>query len=493
MLINLHGDTNMTASYLHSFLEKKGFDIRSVHMGRLLYEFLPPTENDKNALKKLSEKINPDAILMSVNSMSFWNGVAVTELFKDIPVIWGGLQPMVDPESCLKHVNIIVRGEGEGAIVDLLKKIKEKKSIDKIENIWIKRGNKIIKNKFRPLLSNLDELPFPDYSPKNKFYILGGKIYKNNPLPHFKYEYNITSSRGCPFSCKYCVNHMYNKMFNNKYLRRRSVNSVMNELREAKKNMPKLKVINFWDDVFINDISWLEDFLEKYNKEIKLPFFAYGNAKYVNDKVIKLLKKSNIIFFDLGLQSGSEYIRKDVFGRIDSDKDILKADKILAEHKITRGYDVIFSEFETEETFREGVDFFLKLKKPFKVQRNVLAYYPNFEITNIALKEKKIKKERIASYGKEVTSQIMSKKESEKFPLMNYYYFFGKKFIPNFFIKYMIKNKWHKKYPKKIVFVGELINKIEHSSYSIKSMISWFSRGEFRYVRNRIFNKKDLI
>ncbi len=482
----------MTAAYLHSFLKNNGHDIKSVHFGRLLYEFSPPTEEDKATLKKLSEEINPDVILMSVNSMSFWNAIDVTNILKNVTVIWGGLQPMVDPESCLKHVDIIIRGEGEGAILELLKNIKENKPIDNIKNVWINKNNNIIKNVFRPLLKNLDELPFPDYSSKNKFYILGGKIYEQNPLPHFKYEYNITSSRGCPFSCKYCANHVYNKVFNNKYLRRRSVDSVMEELRIAKKNFPKIKNINFWDDVFINDISWLKDFLEKYKEEIDLPFFAYGNAKYVNDEVIKLLKESNISFFDLGLQSGSEYIRKDIFGRIDSDEDILKADKILDKYKMRRGYDVIFSEFETEETFREGIDFLLKLKKPFKVQRNVLAYYPNFEITERALRENKITRDRVASYSNSVTSQIMNKKESEKFPLMNYYYFLGKKSIPNSFIEYMMRNNWHNKHSKRMVYVGEMINKIEHLSYSIKSMGYWFFRGEFTYIKNRIFNKRSF-
>jgi len=487
--INLHGDTNMTAAYIHSLLEKNNFEIKTIHFRRLLFALVPPSKKELINLQRVIDKINPEIILMSVNSMSFWDAVKITEMFKNRKIVWGGIQPLIDPERCLKHVEIIVRGEGDETIIDLLKAIKNKKDIHKIKNVWLKKEGEIIKNDFRPLVKNLDQLPFPDYSEKNKIYILGEKVYSKNPLPHSKYSYNITFSRGCPFSCTYCINHFLNRLFRNKYLRKRSVDSVIKELILAKKRFSHLEHINFWDDVFIGDIKWLEEFVKKYKKYIHLPFFAYGNATLVTRKNIALLKEAGLSFFDLGIQSGSEKIRKDIFGRIDSNEQILRADKILHDLNINVGYDIIFSEFETEKEMGEGINFMLKLRKPFKVHRNKLAYYPNFEITKRALKEKKISLKDVASINPNIRTQIITKKEAGKNSLMNYYYFMGYRLIPNFFVKYIFKNKWHIKYPRLLTELGELINRWEHVKYSIKSMFKMLKKGEFRYVQNRLFKK----
>jgi radical SAM superfamily enzyme YgiQ (UPF0313 family) len=204
---------------------------------------------------------------------------------------------------------------------------------------------------------------------------------------------------------------------------------------------------------------------------------------------MKLLKEAGISFFDLGLQSGSEHIRKNIFGRTDTNAAILKADSIINKNGITVGYDLIFSEFETDETIEEGINFLLQLKKPFKVQRNKLAYYPNFDISKIALERGLIKEEDIASMSDKVNTQIMNTRESNKQPLMNYFYFLGRRFVPNSVIRYMLKNKWHINHPKIISRLGAIINKYENTMASIGGMLTLIKKGEYRYVYNRMFKK----
>jgi len=493
LFINLHGDTNMTAAYLHSLIDKAGFDITTVHFRRYLAEVNKPTQTELIILRKVVKKINPEVIMISVNSITFWTAVEVSKLFPTKKIIWGGVQPLIDPESCLKHVNIIIRGEGDEAIIDLLNALQNNKSYDKIKNVWVKKKGKIIKNDFRPLIKDLDALPFPDYSDHNKLYILGNKIYKKNPIPHIKYSYNISFSRGCPFSCTFCINHFYNKIFNYKYLRRRSVDSAIKELLLAKKNSPKIKSIGFWDDIFMNDPKWLKEFAYKYKKYINLPFFAYGNANFITEENMKLLKKAGIHFFELGLQTGSEHIRKNIFKRMDTDEKILKADQIIHKYKIPVGYDLIFSEFENEEDLKNGLKFLLKLKKPFKIGRHKLVYYPNFEITNMALKEGLITLDSVASINPDVKTQEITKKNVEKNAAMNYHYLIGKRYIPNRLILYIFNSKWHKKYPHLLTEMASFINKMENLNYSIKSVFSLLLDGEFKYVYHRLLNKKEFM
>lgn len=491
VFINLHGDTNMTAAYLHSVISKAGFDIKTIHFRRLSYEFNDAKNTEMVLLKRIVKKIDPEIILMSVNSMSFWNAIAITNMFKDKLVVWGGIQPMIDPKRCMDHVNVIVRGEGEGAVIDILNAVKNNHPLDKIKNVWIKKQNKIIKNDFRHLIDNLDELPLPDYSQKNKIYIFGKKVYFNeNPIPHFKYHYETTFSRGCPFSCNYCINHYYNKIFHHKYLRRRSVESAIKELLFAKKMFPKLKSISFWDDIFITDLIWLRKFAEEYKKKINLPFFAYGNAMLVKEETMRILKYAGLTFFDIGVQTGNEKIRKEKFGRVDTDEHIIRANRILNKLKIKHAYDIIFSEFETEKSINRGIKFLLNFKKPYRIFLNKLAYYPNFKITNMAIKEGLINPDNIASVNPKIRTQVgLSEKFERKDIMINYYLIMGKKFIPNSLINYMLNNYWHIKHPSILLNMTKFVDKFNQLNYLFSSSWSLLISGEFEYVFNRIFKK----
>jgi len=492
--INLHGDRSIRAAYLHSLISKE-FNMYTINFRRFILTSRAPSENELRTLEKVIDKLKPNAILMSVLSVDFWDAVKITKMLRKkvekYNIAWGGVHPTIDPERCLKYVNVIIRGEGEEVVIEYLKAIKEGKNINNIKNLWIKKDKKIIKNDFRPLVQNLDSLPFSDFSDKNKLYILGNSIFTKNPLPHIKYEYNISFSRGCPFSCRYCINHIYNREFKNKYLRRRSINNAIKELIEAKKQFPRLEFINFWDDVFLIDKKWIKEFIQKYKKYVNLPFFTYGNATFINEENMKLLKDAGLIFFDMGIQSGSERVRKDIFGRMDSNEQILKAAYLLKKLNIPRGYDFIFSEFETEEDMERGLNFILRIPKPFKPQVNKLAYYVNFDITNMALKQGKINICQVVSMSqKKRILQVVMDEDAKKNTMLNYFHLIGKRWIPNFIIRYMLKNKFHEKYQRPMAKLGYFVYKIDESKYAIREVLRMLRRGEFKYLYNRLFHKQ---
>jgi len=494
VLINLHGDTNMTASYLHSLIDKAGFDITTINFRRLVLYLHEPSKIELQTLERVVDNINPKVVCMSVNSMSFWDAVLITKMLqKRYIVVWGGVQPLIDPERCMKYVNIICRGEGDKAFLEFLDRLEKRRSINKVKNFWIKKGTKIIKNDFRPLIKNLDKLPYPDFSDNKKLHIFGNKVFRKNPLPHIKYEYNITFSRGCPYNCSYCINHFYNKIFKHKYLRRRSIKSVIDELKLAKKKAPKIKFIRFWDDVFITDTKWLKEFAKQYKEHINLPFFAYGNANAITYENMKFLKHAGLRYFDVGIQTGCRHIRNKIFKRTDTDEMILKTGKIMKKLNIDISYDLIFSEFEDEESVREGLKLWMKLPKPFSVHPNKLAYYPNFEITNLALKEGKIKLNDVASMNPKIRTQVISNETIERDAMMSYFLLLGKRLIPNFFVRYMFENKFHKKHPKIINTLGKIVFKMGEMRSVMRNMIKMVFWGEWQYLKYRILHKKDLF
>jgi radical SAM superfamily enzyme YgiQ (UPF0313 family)/GT2 family glycosyltransferase len=156
---------------------------------------------------------------------------------------------------------------------------------------------------FGESIQNLDELPFMDRSmfasplePCSPWWY-GGKLAKMT---------SIITSRGCPYRCTFCQpiedNHFGKK------LRRRSVDSVISELKQIKELYnPDCLMIH--DDTFLLQRSWLEEFIEKY-PQINLPFWAAGRAdgiiKY--ESIVRRLVKVGWDLVSVGFESGSQKI-----------------------------------------------------------------------------------------------------------------------------------------------------------------------------------------
>lgn len=183
-------------------------------------------------------------------------------------------------------VDMICIGEGEEAIVELANSI-EKSGIDySIQNLWFKKDGGIIKNRVRHLIKDLDKLPFPD------------KLIFCEKEQSIRNHYAVTSGRGCPFSCTYCASDVMKRLLTKgeTYVRRRSPENVIEELLVAKNSIYfNLRSINFLDDTFTYDYSWLERFCRLYKKEIKLPFHCTGYPSTVNYEKTVLLKDGWII------------------------------------------------------------------------------------------------------------------------------------------------------------------------------------------------------
>jgi len=124
-------------------------------------------DEEKSFNKRLIEKIkrfNPDFIFFSIMTDDYlWASKTsqfIKENFEKILIIFGGVHITACPDSVIKNdfVDYIILGEGEGAVLEL---VENPHRID-IKNVWLKKDGQIIRNKLRPLIEDLDSLPFPD-------------------------------------------------------------------------------------------------------------------------------------------------------------------------------------------------------------------------------------------------------------------------------------------------------------------------------------------
>jgi len=348
---------------------------RAGHQSFLLVENLE--ENFDGEVRRL----NPDIIAFSVTT-GYHNWACRIakriKTFSTAKIILGGCHATFFPEVIDNDgIDIICRGEGDLVIVELLEELSKKEPVEYIKNLWVKKNGMIYQNDLRPLVQNLDSLPFFDRTLYDRYRYL--KLY-------YEHHMFFMTSRGCPFDCSYCFNRSMRELYlQQRYIRRRSVDNVISELKEVK-NRYQVTGIQFLDDNFIQDSDWLLQFCQIYEREINLPFTCAGHVNFINREVVRSLKKAGCVTIKLGLEAGNDYIRCKILNRNISKERIYEACQIIKKEKLNlltfnmMGYpnSSLKEEFETLEMN-------IKIKPKFSICYMVTPY-PKTQITEYAIK-----------------------------------------------------------------------------------------------------------
>jgi len=194
-------------------------------------------------LAELAELVKScDLVGISVMSNYFENAVQITKYLNEhtaAQIIWGGIHTTLKPEECLEHADLVCVGEGEDALLELIKKMSESNGSEGIRNIWYKKGGEIIRTPLRPLETNLDQYPYPDYSLDDVFILYEGVIRPMTEdllMYYLDYPHDIRTgptyvalmSRGCTYSCTYCCNNALRRVYPNSWkVQRRSTKNIL--------------------------------------------------------------------------------------------------------------------------------------------------------------------------------------------------------------------------------------------------------------------------
>src|SRR5262245_36621796 len=254
--------------------------------------------------------------------------VAIKEHF-DVPIIVGGPHPTYSPEMIDRPgIDIICRGEGEHAMLELVDAMEHGRDVTRIRNLHIKtRDGTIHKNPIAPAVP-LDELPPPH---RELYYKYG--FLRDMPMKRF------IASMGCPYPCTFChepvIRSMYRQETKSDYVRRKSVRRVIDEIRQIKDRYP-LKHVHFSDDLFFirNSYKWLEEFAEIYPKEVGLPWNCNIRYDSVREHSANLLEKAMCYGAAVGLESGNQEIRERVIRKQSKDDHIVEGARLLREKGI---------------------------------------------------------------------------------------------------------------------------------------------------------------
>lgn len=321
-------------------------------------------------------------IAFSVVTDNFQWAVRIAEKVKrrvNTPIVFGGIHPTAVPEQVLEHpcVDYVIRGEGEGALVELAATLENGAATAAIQNLSFRNGKKTVNNPLRPLIHDLDALPFPD---KEFFY--------NAAPAAFRRVYHMQTSRGCAYHCSFCFNSFQKAIYDDageqgKYLRRRSIPNVIRELKEAREKWGYTSV-EFWDDIFTLHKGWTLEFLEAYATEVGAPFACRVNPNAVDEALIAALEKANCRVVHMGIQSFNEATGEYILKR---KQRTVKVEKIIDLFAASAIYlltdNLIGIPNQKEEEMVDLLRFYNRHRVDY-IKLLWLRYYPKIEIVNVA-------------------------------------------------------------------------------------------------------------
>ncbi|MDY0038742.1 MAG: radical SAM protein [Desulforhabdus sp.] len=314
------------------------------------------------------------------------------------PIIWGGIHPTVCPEESLEFADMICLGEAESSLPELVDRMENNDDLTAIPGIWLRQNGRIVANGAGPLVDDLNELPFPDYS-FNEHHLLEGEDLKpmtaGSWLQHLlrffppfnpgfppRPAYQILSARGCPFVCTFCGETPLNdQIYGRRYFRKRNIVNVINELEVVKKEFDFIGEVCFCDDTFASrSFSEIEEFAQKYKERINLPFYILVSPANVTKKKFDLLVDAGLTTVGMGIQSGSDRIIK-LYKRerVGHARQSLNAAKIINSYKgkLFPYYDfIVENPYESRDDLLETVRLLIRLPRPFRARVYALSFFP---------------------------------------------------------------------------------------------------------------------
>jgi len=310
--------------HLTKYLDKNHFDVVGVGVIGGYYQY--------RKLLKISEAIN------NSKQRPFY--------------IIGGHCPSPEPEYFLKKTkaDAVFIGEGENTIIELLEVVSNRGSLDNIKGIAFMDGDNIKINEDRPLIENIDTIPFPAY---NLFPIYYYRLIRMPNAKKTDFILPMLSGRGCTFKCTFCYRM-------DEGFRKRSNEGVIEEITYLKKDYG-ITYVCFSDELLMSSkertISLCEAFLKA---NLNISWNCNGRINYAKSDILKLMKRAGCVFINYGIEAMDDHVLKNMDKGLTIKQTIEGVENTLSAG-ISPGLNMLFGNVgDNKETLNKAVEFLLK-------------------------------------------------------------------------------------------------------------------------------------
>jgi len=350
--------------------------------------YTPFTDCEYELLVHTLQEFKPDVIGFSLCSLPFDEVAEVTTRvrphFPGVPIIWGGAGPTIEPERSLEYADMVCVGDGEELVVEIADAIDKGRDYSDTPNLWLRLPDGSIRKNPNAPLVDMDSIAFPDYDESRLVIISDDRIRRNVFPPNYGQQYQIITTRGCPYSCSFCIESWTQDKYGKAgSLRRRSVDLVIEELVEAKRKYD-IKAVLFFDAVFTTHPAWLKEFAQKYKEKVGIPFWCWTYPRSTRKRDLEYLRDAGLTAVTMGIQSGSETILE-AYDRPIPTALATEAAKVVGEVGVQGYFELITrSEYDTEKTMWETFEFLLD----FPSHMQTFGFYPMIKFPTYGYTEK---------------------------------------------------------------------------------------------------------
>ena len=364
-------------AYIASALMKAGHSVNVIDVNALKYP--------KNEMLKKIENLDCDVVgigsMITAYNYVKWLISEIKRLKPEMKIIVGGGVCSAIPEKFMEWnpADIMVLGEGEITIVDLLNNLGNLKNV---KGIWYRDKDGVHANPPRELIKNLDSIPFPAWE------IFPMDAYLKNPEKDYtKRKMNVLAGRGCPFQCTFC---WHNFDYGD---RLRSLDNIFEEIKQlqAKYNV---EIILFADELFTIRKDFIMEFCKQVKeRNVKIKWDCSSRVNTIDKEMMQSMKDAGCINIDFGIESGSQ-VMLNVMKKGATVEQGKKAVQLIKEVGIRYHTNYIVGiPGETKETIWETVKFCKELNIEHRVEFFYATPYPDTPLYEYAKSKGLIKDE----------------------------------------------------------------------------------------------------
>jgi anaerobic magnesium-protoporphyrin IX monomethyl ester cyclase len=317
------------------------------------------------------EELRPEMVVIATSTPTIHTDLLMARVAKERI---GAFTVMVDTHVTVFHQEIVsepfvdaaVRGEFEVAIPEIADSLNRGGDLTRVPGVTWKRDHTVTVNPDRPLIKDLDELPWPDRDlvPAEQ-YIVG--LRTQDPC------FMVMASRGCPFRCTFCL--WVPVMFNNK-VRFRDVEKVVDEILDLQRRY-RAREVFFHDDTVNITVRRVEEICHAIlRRGVKIGWIANFRADQTTPDLFRLMKRAGCTKILLGVESGSQRLLDETIDKeitLQEVEDTIRWAK-QAGIRVHCTYS-LGAPGETRETLKETLEF-IKKTEPDDIQVSLMTPIP---------------------------------------------------------------------------------------------------------------------